>query len=288
MSDIILNNGVLEVRVAEPGKEYRRSRYDWNGMILQVTLQGRHTFFPDAQVEDMGGRGLFDVFEFKNTDHYDQTELADRFPLIGVGLLKKEDPQPFCFFREYDVLPFQRSWQQDGQSLIFYTYPLISQGIAVRQEKKLTLNGNSLTVSHYINNVGNKRIELQNFCHNFFQFDHMPIDENYVLHLPYKPAVDVRRGLLNVGFNTIALAQFDCNDPTAAFVMHGYEELQNSGFVLENQKAGTKVIVDEDFRSIRSYNWVCENAFCPETFCDITLEPGESMSFSRTYTFCEM
>ena len=106
-----------------------------------------------------------------------------------------------------------------------------------------------------------------------------------MLHLPYKPLVDVRRGRISVGYNSLSLHEMDPASDEAAFVIHGYEKLWGSSFALENAKLGVGVSVEEDFNSIRSYNWVCRKAFCPETFCALYLNPGEETTFSRKYTF---
>ncbi len=285
MAELILQNERLKVEIATPGETYRRSRYDWTGMVTQVTLDGTHTFFAPEVVEGLGGRGLVDLFEFKNTRIYEETEIADRFPLIGVGLLKKGDFDPFCFFKEYDVQPFHREWREIENGYLFDTFPTLCQGVAIRQKKELTLDGATLVMRHTIRNVGEKAVELQSFNHNFFCFDNAPIDSNYELHLPYKPLADVRRGRLSVGSHSIRLDEFDPGDGETAFVLHGYEQLKESSLVVENKAVGLGVSVDEDFPSIRSYNWVCAKAFCPETFCDLTLEPGQEKQFTRRYTF---
>ena len=285
MADIILKNDMLTVEIAEPGKEYARSRYDWTGMVKQVTLDGAHTFFLPEQVEGLGGRGLVGVYEFRDDTLYKEAEIADRTPLIGVGLLKKADTDAFCFWKEYDVLPFHRTWRQTENSVIFETFPMLCQGVAIRQTKELLLEGNTLTIRQTVRNVGEKPVALQEFNHNFFCFDNTPIDESYVLHLPYKPFVDVRRGRISVGYSSLSLHEMDPASDEAAFVIHGYEKLLGSSFALENKKVGLGVSVEEDFNSIRSYNWICRNAFCPETFCSLDLNPGEEKTFSRKYTF---
>jgi len=285
MADIILKNDSLKVEIAVPGKEYARSRYDWTGLVRQITLNGEHTFFWPEQVEDLGGCGLAGVYEFRDDTLYKEAELADRSPLIGVGLLKKPDPDAFCFWREYDVLPFHRTWSQTEDSAVFETFPILCQGVAVRQTKELILEGTSLTIRQTVRNVGEKAVSLQEFNHNFFCFDNTPIDENYVLHLPYKPLVDVRRGRISVGYNSLSLHEMDPASDEAAFVIHGYENLLGSSFALEHKKLGLGVSVEEDFNSIRSYNWICRKAFCPETFCGLDLAPGEEKTFSRKYTF---
>ncbi len=285
VADITLKNSRLSVEVAVPGKDYARSRYDWTGLVRQVTLDGAHTFFYPEEVEGMGGRGLAGVYEFRDDTLYKEAELADRTPLIGVGLLKKPDPDAFCFWREYDVLPFHRTWNQTEDRAVFDTFPMLCQGVAIRQTKELILEDNALTIRQTVRNVGQRTVALQEFNHNFFCFDNTPIDKNYVLKLPYKPEVDVRRGRISVGYSDLALDEMDPASDEAAFVLHGYEKLLGSSFALENSAVGLGVSVEEDFDSIRSYNWVCRKAFCPETFCGLDLAPGEEKTFSRKYTF---
>ena len=285
MADIVLKNDRLCVEIMEPGREYRGSRYDWTGIVKQVTLEGEHTFFLPEQIEGMGGRGLVGVYEFRDDTLYKEAELADRSPLIGVGLLKKPDPDNFCFWRAYDVLPFHRTWSLTEKGVTFETFPQLCQGVAIRQTKELILEDNALVIRQTIRNVGQRAVALQEFNHNFFCFDNAPIDKNYVLKLPYKPMVDVRRGRISLGYGDLSLDEMDPGDDTAAFVLHGYEKLQGSSFALENRAVGLGVSVEEDFDSIRSYNWVCRKAFCPETFCGLDLEPGEEKTFTRKYTF---
>ena len=90
---------------------------------------------------------------------------------------------------------------------------------------------------------------------------------------------------VSLGYHDLALDEMDPASDEAAFVLHGYEKLQGSSFAVENAAVGLGVSVEEDFDSIRSYNWICRQAFCPETFCGLDLAPGEEKTFSRRYTF---
>jgi hypothetical protein len=233
----------------------------------------------------MGGLGLSGIIEFKDTAAYDETEIADRFPLMGVGLLKKPDTAPFCFFKPYDVLPFQQEYHISDTAACFKTYPLLCRGYAMLQQKTLTISGNSLLLTNRMENVGEKFLRLHEFNHNFFCFDGREVDESYVLTLPYQMAVTVRRGLVISGFNTVSVRAMDESSASAAFLIRGYEGLSGHYMRLENRLTGTSVFIEEDFNAVRFYNYANAGAICPETFCSIDLEPGEIFSFGRKYTF---
>lgn len=286
MDSFLLKSNRLCAEVFVPGKVYTGSRYDWSGMIPQVTLDGKHTFFPEGEAEPMGGRGLSGIIEFKNPAACcDETDIADRFPLMGVGLLKKPDTSPFCFFKPYDVLPFPREYSASESGAVFTTYPILCRGVAMRQTKTISVAENSLTIESRMENVGEKPLSLREFNHNFFCFDGRPVDDSYVLTLPYQPVVTVRRGLVTSGYNTVSIHALDRETASSAFLINGYEGLSFHFMKLENPLSGTGVSVEEDFSAVRFYNYCNKWAFCPETFCQIELEPGQSFTFSRKYTF---
>ncbi|MHB8061393.1 MAG: hypothetical protein ACYDG2_01980 [Ruminiclostridium sp.] len=95
---IILKNERLEVEITNPGALYSGSRFDWNGFIVQVTLDDAHTFCVSESLEPdkgSGGRGFCGEFGIEEALGYKETSVEDYFPKIGVGLLKKTDLQPY-------------------------------------------------------------------------------------------------------------------------------------------------------------------------------------------------
>jgi hypothetical protein len=285
---IKLSSGQLLAEIAEPGEFYRGSRYDWSGHVRQITLKRKHTFFstlPDPPDASMGGNGLLDVFETADDMGYEETELNNRFPMLGVGLLKKESRQPFLFRSPYDVLPFERTINENENCVTFTTLPSHCNGYAVQETKKLSLEADSLIINYTLKNVGSKELNFSSFNHNFFQFDNHPINTDYSLNLPYQVSLRILRGSICAQYQSISVQAFDEPTASGAFLLNGFEGTSAHWWCLRHIPSGLQVLCEEDFAVSRFYVWVMERSFSPETFFSAVLSPGTECSFRRKYTF---
>ncbi|MGI5967320.1 aldose 1-epimerase [Anaerotruncus sp. AF02-27] len=287
---MILHNNALTVEISDIGSDYRGSRYDWSGIVKQVTLYGKSTFLSREIASDggcgLGGIGLCSVFEWADTSIYDSTAFADSFPMIGVGLLKKSDTLPFQFTKAYEVTPFEREVLcQNDTEAAFHTLPHFCNGIAVDQRKTVSLQGTVLTVTHTLHNVGEKEIRATEFSHNFFRFGADGVDRGYRLQFPYSIAPTLRRGSLLIERDAYRVAAFDQATASTAFWVHGYEGMKTHWMKLTRDDSPLSVLVEDLFPVVNFYSWNNKDAFCPETFCGIALKPGESTTYSRRYTF---
>lgn len=285
-----LGNDRLAVEILACGEEYRGSRYDWAGIVSQVTLDGCHTYLSKEQYKDgstgMGGRGLSGVFEWNDTSLYDQVGIADVFPMLGIGLVKKTGTAPFNFSTAYPVaIPFPREVYAAEDTCTIKTLPVLCCGIAAEITKTLSVAGTTLSIRTEIENTGSAAIRATEFNHNFFAFDGTPVDSDYQLTVPYQVLPKFRRGKMAVGFQTIQPFSFDGPTNAAALFVEGAAGLSRHWMKLEHTALGTSVLIEEDFPPEHLYLWSNPFAFCPETFCKIHLEPGERMEYTRRYTF---
>lgn len=291
MKTITLKTDLISAEIPLPGEAYARSRYDWSGIVSQVRLGGRHTFlsteYPDPK-KGGGGLGLIGIFDSDDNLEYDKTELADRFPLMGAGLLKRPDMNAYCFINDYNVLPFLREWDYDASSAVFTTFPMLCNGYAMRQVKTIALKGSSLTITNTLTNEGEKPLNIREVNHNFLQFDSHPIDGSTVLTFPYNLNPKIRRGVLSVGFNTLALSSFDPLSRTAAVAVYGYQGLSAHHLQIENHETQTGLTISEDFPVSRVYIFMSESAIAPEMFCSMNISPGDGFTYNRTYRFYEL
>lgn len=289
MANIVLKNDRLKVEIAAPGEDYKGGRYDWTGITRQITLDGKHTFLTPEVPDSMDGGGLMGVWEFKSNGFFEDSELGEQFPLMGVGLLGKGS-LAFDRAADFAILPFRRNVQvsDEGDYVSFETFPTSCHGRAMYQFKEMWIEDNSLFISQNIRNVGTKALDLTEFNHNFMCFDGQKVDASYKLVTGYKPIVDVRRGMIGVETDGIRLIEMDEPTASAACKIDGFQGMPNSFWQVKNDKTKTAVDIAEDFPCARSYNWFCDQAFCCETFCDASLEPGEELSFTRQYTFHEL
>lgn len=285
MADIIIKNERLTASVAVPGETYRRSRYDWSGMVRQVELDGKHTFFSGERPGGLDGVGLSSAVEWMDTKYHDACAIADTFPMLGIGLCRRGDMNPFGFTKDYTVLPFDHVIESTESSVTMKTLPRICQGVAVEETKTITLEGNSLRCHYAFRNVGEVAIHATEFVHNFFKFDDITVDDSYELRLPYNVTARMRRGELKLLPYGYKLGEFDAPSQSSAFFVEGYEGLSAHWMRLSHEKSGLSVLVEDDFPVVRFYGWNISDAFCPETFVQIDAEPGETFEYDRVYTF---
>ena len=283
-----LENDQLKVSLLLPGSGYQRSRYDWSGMVEQVTCNG-HTFLSKERNASggigLGGIGLSNVFEWKDTSLYDSTEFADCFPILGVGCLKKTDTIPFLFTHDYPVLPFKHKVERSNQCITIHTFPYLCHGIAADMKKSYSLNGNTLIMTYEIKNTGPSEIHATEFCHNFFCFDQQSIDSHYRIEFPYVIEPKLRRGQLIVEPSAYRLGAFDTDTESTAFWIHGWTGLQSHWMRITHDLLGLSVLIEDDIPICNFYSWNNPYAFCPEVFAPIDLEPGQSLTYTRRYTF---
>lgn len=193
--------------------------------------------------------------------------------------------QSFLFTKEYPVIPFEHVVEVTETYVRVHTLPHLCCGVAVDQYKTFTVEGNCLTITNRIQNVGEKEISATEFCHNFFQFDGREVDEKYKLEFPYTVSTRIRRGELHVERDSIRLGAFDKATSSTAFWVNGYEGLRSHWMKLSHEETGTSVLIEDQFPVCRFYSWNNEAAVCPETFADIHLKPDEMLTYSRKYYF---
>lgn len=94
---------------------------------------------------------------------------------FGIGLFTKPDKDEYCFFRKYEIQPFQMRWKTDENVAVFCTEPDYSAKESLRQIKRIFVDGNVLSMETEIENTGEREITMEEFCHNFLTIDNLKI-----------------------------------------------------------------------------------------------------------------
>lgn len=283
---IILQNERLRVEIAYPGTVYGGSRFDWTAFITQVTLDGKHTFCVPESYEPgagTGGIGLCNEFGLKDPVGYDDARVGELFPKIGTGLLKRPSGDPYNFFLKYEVEPFPTFVTADGLNACFKVEPAECRGYAVRMQKTVSVTDNRLSIGYKLMNAGGRPVETSEYCHNFLGIDGHRIGRGYCLSFPQ--SVRVRR-------------------TAGEFVHEGdrilWEEIPGADFygVIEAEldeepwkwqlvylPDGTGVREVSRTKVLRYALWGSAHVVSPELFVRISLQPGETMEWTREYEF---
>jgi hypothetical protein len=288
---IILESDRLKVEIAEPGVEPNTTtRFDRAGFVTQVTLDGRHQFCsrePDNLPHPpTGGAGL--CSEFRSSEPALEAPMGTQFPKVGVGLLTKDLDGRYVFHHRYPCDPFPVSVDAGKTVALFDTPPVECMGYAVHGTKKLDVAANELTMTITVENVGQRSIAFEEYCHNFVTIDRLPIGPGYYLGMPVsnqdgKPATQ-GVALLGKGHGV----GFSCYSNAPSFYDIDASDLtREAPFTWKLSHANTTATISETVSVLpaRIMIWTIDHIISPEIGCHFELAPGESASWTRRWAF---
>jgi len=284
---ITIHNDRLVVEIQEPGSSYKRSRFDWSGICQQITLDGKHTFCSQEATADAPGTegvGLMDEFGITTPIGYDQIEAGGWFPKIGIGFLQKVNDDPYNFFFDYAIQPVPISVEQDRDDKVsFLQESEILNGQGWRLRKTLTLDGAGLAIDYALENRGEKPLVTEQYNHNFVAIDGHNIGPDYRLKTSFPLQLELINGGIQVDDRNLNLTEVP---PTFIYAMQSNcEGLQNAEWHLSQQPWGHGLQVSEQFALFKFALWGMSHVISPEFFVWIDLQPGQSQTWQRRYTF---
>jgi hypothetical protein len=283
MNEIVISSKRIKVNIIKPGTVYAGSRFDWTGFTTQVILDNKHTFGAyESLIPGMGtgGIGLCNAFDEIG---YDEARMGEWFPKPGIGLLKKVGNEPYAFFKQYEIKPFQVQIESTDNSVTFVTLPMECNGYAFMLKKDLIAKENQLTIKYSFTNTGIKRIATEEFVHNFLCIDNTPIGSDYTLTFPYRPQVDVKRG--NIISRDYSLVWEEIPQDTYYCYIDGYDSAQSYYWKLNCNPKQAAMQEKGNFPISGFHLWGEAHVISPEIFVKIIVEPGETMQWERTFEF---
>lgn len=293
---ITLKSDRLQIQLAEPGEAPNcRFRFDRAGYITEVILDNTFRFCasePQNLVHpNTGGRGLCSEYRF---DVSGEASVGEYFPKFGVGLLKKERDEPYLFHRSFkDVAPFPVTVTQTGDSAVFRTGAVPCLGYAMEAEKTVSVSGNLLTMTGRVTNAGEKAFVIEEYCHNFLSIDGMAVGPDYHLILPglaplghgrLKDRMGRLSHFLGEG-NGLTFGEYTPVATDFAADMAGISEKLPFVWRLSHQGTGVYVEGNDYFVPSQIAVWGVDHMLCPEIFQRISLAPGETLEWKRTWKF---
>ena len=287
----ILQSDRLRVDVSEPGAPPNTTtRFDRAGFIEEVVLDGVHRFCASEPRNlshvSSGGRGICN--EYKSTADA-EAPVGGLFMKPGVGLLLKETDEPYKFMNNYSVTPFKIDVSHVENAILFVTHPILCGGYALKQEKRLEVIGNKLDMRIKLTNTGDKVFVGEEYCHNFITVNCMSLGPNYTLEFPSgKDRGDTE---LNAELRSDG-KKITFSGPLGAarMFMMGADEFSHSPgdkfeWIFKNNKEGAQVHVYEQINLGRVLLWAADHMLSTESFHMISLAPGASCAWTRTWVF---
>lgn len=302
---LTLSNSFLEVTIRIPDRSNEGCRFDTACAVEQVVLNGRHTFCQPEQVHpenrSSGGTGLISEFVWDQVAC--ETPPGKPFPKLGVGLLTQvSGGGAFNKWNPYKIQRFERHWHGHTGGISFVEEPLPCAGYAARIHKDLTLYANTITVTTTVENVGEKRLDLLEYQHNFVAIDGLPAGPGHKLWIP----CDSQLAELEYAFHDRAAADRTQQAVPAAQVlgemavwtgsMEGKTFFKvTSGTALRpsspymwklgHTQSDASMMEISHFAPEKLVLWGAEHCICAEVFAGIHVKPSHVQTFSRTWIF---
>lgn len=230
-----------------------------------------------------GGIGLCNEFGIKTPVGYDEAKVGELFPKIGTGLIKRKYDKGCDFFLPYEVEPFPVFVTADGSNACFKVEPEECRGYAVRFQKTVSIRDNVLLIEYKLGNAGSKPIFTTEYCHNFLGIDGHKVGREYCLSFPRKVKIKKLAGSFTACDDKILWEETPKGDFYGLIEAEPADESWQWQLLYE--PSGTGVRETSKLPVSERYIWGTIHAVSPELFVEISLKPGEIMTWIREYEF---
>jgi hypothetical protein len=273
---------------------YQSTRFDWSGMIYSLKYRDHEYFGVWKPTNENKGKNeaLGPVNGYIHPGlGYLEADTGGEFIRIGVGVLKKPDENKYRPFSEYEFIDHGKWTTTSGKQWVEFRHEINRKtgwGYTYTKEIKLHENEPGFTISYKLQNTGTKLIETDQFNHNFLLIDSGLTGPDFKISFPFNCIPDN-----NPKNRPHPLVSFNCNelligdtlaDRDIWFSLGGHSnKIDDNGFEVINLKTGAGIRNSIDQPLSRMIFWATENTLSPETFIDISIQPGETIKWKAEY-----
>lgn len=271
---------------------YRGIRFSPVANVLKVTMDGKEFLFCPTDHDPLQqNAGLAMEFDLAGTEFAPQgfAEASEDggFLKIGVGVLKKSGDE-YKFWLPFEVLERAKTdvkWETDRA--IFRQTCKGASGYAYALDAEVVAAGNVVTITYKLNNTGTRTFTTEQYAHNFFQFDGHATGPDYEIEFPYDFDATIPKPVIEKHERTLRLiGEISLKMKAAeARVFAKDDSRKTDSVVVKNTKAGMDIRASMSLPAERVIVHAGREYVCPEQFVKISLKPGESRQWVRTYEF---
>jgi hypothetical protein len=310
-----LDNGILRATIQLPDPNngfYRGTRFDWAGVIGDLTFAGHSFYGPwftkvDPPVHDfiydgseiIAGKASAitgPVDEYSTDDGtalgFTQAAPGQTFVKIGVGALRKPDDKPYDHYRPYDLVDSGNWTVHTTKSSIQFTQKIVDKtsGYGYLYTKTLRLEPGKpvLVMEHSLKNLGRLPITTSTYNHNFLVLDHQPPGPDFSIRLPFtiNPQAPIKADLGAVEGGRILYHKQLADHETFTVPIGGFDATpHNYDIRVENSRLGVGMQITSDQPLQKESLWSIRSVLAIEPFVHLTAAPGQTIHWSYTYSY---
>jgi hypothetical protein len=290
----VLKNGELEIELMDPNsaERYNRGvRFTPVAAVIQASAAKKDFLYGPARHDPLTtAAGLLAEFDLQSPPGFDETKMGEGHLKIGVGVLKK-DAREYSFWTQHELLKAAKTevkWE-DNKAEFNQSCGLESNRYAYELKAIVSLKGMELTVVWSLKNTGSEKLETQQYTHNSIHFSDEKIGSSYVLAFPnefqYKQLdpfslkFEQRGKELHILDTVEKPGNLSIDTPQNE---HGSNEL-----TVRNEKSGQRITCTVSLPCSQVRVHAAPEYLCPEQFVKLSIEPGKSVEWTRTYRFEE-
>jgi hypothetical protein len=289
-----ISNGIIHAKIYLPDSNngyYRASRFDWSGVIPELSFRG-HSYFGqwfekyDPSIHDaiMGPVDAFAPLDF------DSKKPGDSFVKIGVGILAKPNESPYSFSRSYTILDHGQWEIQKGDDQVEFIHKLNDKEYSYEYNKTVQLIEGEprMVIKHTLKNLGRKTMETEVYNHNFFVIDKQPIGPDFEVKFPFTLSTDdpINKDLAIISGNNIAFVNELKEKQYVFYGLKGFgDSYKDYDIRIENHKTKAGVRITSDRPLSKLAFWSSNKTLSPEPYTHIKIDPGEIFHWDIIYEF---
>jgi hypothetical protein len=310
-----IDNGILHATVFLPDPVngfYRGTRFDWSGVIGDLTFAGHSYYGPwftktDPTVRDF----IFDganitagscsaitgpseefVTQEGSPLGFNRATPGQTFVKIGVGVLRKPDDKPYDTYRLYKIVD-SGNWKVRAKSTsIEFAQQIVdkSSGYGYSYTKILRLEPGRpvLVIEHVLKNLGRLPIVTSVYDHNFLVLDHQATGPDFQIRFPFpiQSEKPIKADLGAIEGNRILYRKNLQGRDVFTVHVGGFNATpQDNDIRIENSRVGVGVRITGDQPLESEELWSIRSTVAMEPFIHMTVAPGKTFRWSYSYLY---
>jgi hypothetical protein len=289
-----ISNYLVRMKLYLPDSEngyYRATRFEWSGIIASLEYDGHQYFGEWKNVhdpffhEDLSGPVEGAINPGLG---YAEAQNGGKFIRIGVGVLEKPEEEEYIWNKTYKILDHGTWKVNKGDDWIEFTHEINSDiGYSYVYTKRIDLKKDKpgFTITHILKNTGIRKIETDQFNHNFFVMDGQTTGPDFTVTFPFKVSTpDDLKDLIEIKNNKL-LFRREFNQESIWLLIEGYKsDPKYHNVIIRNSKTGAGIKFSVNKPLHRLAFWATTTTLCPENFIFISLDPGKEEKWISDYS----